>query len=87
MKEMYDEIAQLLGSMAKALDMPDDQVAKAIEDGQVRMEMGTDERGERYVRVSREGRAARLYAGAILHENESVPVEDEDCGGGCSCGR
>jgi hypothetical protein len=85
MKEMYDEIAQLLGGIAKALDMPDDQVAKAVEEGKIRMEMGTDERGERYIRVSRDGRAARLYAGAILHE--TAPVEDEDCGGGCSCGR
>ncbi len=86
MKEMYDEIAQLLGGIAKALDMPDDQVAKAIEDGAIQLEMGADERGERYIRVSRDGRAARLYAGAILHENETTPVEDEDCGG-CNCGR
>ena len=44
-KEMYDEIAILLGSIAKALDVPEDQVAKAVEEGRVALETGADEHG------------------------------------------
>lgn len=87
MKEMYDEIAQLLGNIGKALDLPDDQVAKAVEDGSVALQMAMDERGQRYVRATHAGRSARLYPGAILHEEPKPEEPDEGCGGGCSCGR
>lgn len=80
-KEMYDEIATLLGTIAKALEVPEDQVAKAVEDGGVVIEMGVDDNGRRYVRASRDGRAARIYDGAILYEDQAPPRE-----GGCSCG-
>ncbi len=85
-KEMYDQIAALLGTIAKALDIPEDQVGKAVEDGRVALEMGVDEDGRRYVRAAAGGRAARLYEGAIRYEPGSEP-SDEAGDGGCGCGR
>lgn len=83
-KEMYDEIATLLGLIGKALEVPDDQVAKALEEGRITLETGVDDRGERYVRAVCDTRAARIYQGAILYE-QGTPEPDE--GHGCSCGR
>lgn len=79
-RDMYDQIALLLGSIGKALGIPDDQVAKAVEDGRVALEMGVDDQGRRYVRASAAGRAARIYDGAIHYED--VPEQ----AGGCGCG-
>ncbi len=85
-KEMYDEIATLLGLIGKALEVPDDQVATAVEEGRITLDTGVDERGERYVRASCVGRAARIYDGAILYEEGATEPQAEE-GHGCSCGR
>lgn len=79
---MYDEVAALLGTIAKTFDLTDADAAKAVEEGRVAIDMGSDDTGARYIRISMAGRAARIYPGAILHESESAPEE----GCGCTCG-
>ncbi|MBF0305829.1 MAG: hypothetical protein HQL41_09310 [Alphaproteobacteria bacterium] len=64
---MRDEMEALVASIAKALEMPDADAAKAIEDGRVALEMLSDENGRNYVRVTHQGKSARIYQGAILH--------------------
>lgn len=85
-REMYDEVAALLGTIAKAFDLSDADAAKAVEEGRVTVELAADDAGARYVRVSMAGRAARLYPGAILHESES-PEEEAEESHGCTCGK
>ncbi len=85
-REMYDEINALIGSVAKALDFSEIEVVTAIEQGRLAMELLSDERGENYVQVTCDERSARVYPGAIFREHDHAPEDDEDCGGGCSCG-
>lgn len=89
-REMYDEITALVGSIAKALEISEEETIKALEANQIAMGLEVDEEGRNYVGVAFRDRSARIYPGAIKHAPEA-PVEqpkaDEGCGGGgCSCG-
>lgn len=64
---MRDELEALVAAIAKALDIPEADAAKAIEDGRVAIEMLSDGNGRNYVRVTQDGKSARIYQGAILH--------------------
>lgn len=85
-REMFEEIAALIGSIAKAFDLSDTAVVAAIEQGGLAMEMITDDEGRNCVEVAHEGRVARIYPGAIFRVGDQAPARDDDCGGGCSCG-
>lgn len=87
-REMYDEINALIGAVAKALDTSEMEVVTAIEQGRLAMEMLTDEQGQNFVSVTCDGREARVYQGAIFRAGDRPePVdEDDECGGGCTCG-
>ena len=86
-REMFEEIAALIGSIAKAFDLSDTDVVAAIEKGGLAMEMITDGEGRNCVEVSHDGRTALIYPGAIFRVGDQPPEADEDChGGGCSCG-
>ena len=85
-REMFDEINALIGSIAKAFDMGDGDVVTAIEQGDLGMEMKTDDEGMNCVEVSHDGRIARIYPGAIFRVGDQAPEKEENCGGGCSCG-
>ncbi|MGE4278622.1 MAG: hypothetical protein AB7G62_03480 [Magnetospirillum sp.] len=87
---MFDEINALVGAVAKAFDTSETEVITAIEQGRLGMEMLVDEEGRNYIAAQLDDRAARLYQGAIFREDDAgedlKPDEDENCGGGCSCG-
>lgn len=85
---MYNEINALVGAVAKALDIGEGDVIAAIEQGRLGMEMLTDEEGRNYLAVTFDDRAVRVYQGAIFREGDTAEAEpeDEDCGGGCTCG-
>jgi hypothetical protein len=87
-REMYQEINALVGAVAKALEISEIEVITAIEQSRLTMEMAVDEEGRNYVAVACDGRAARIYQGAIFRADQRpVEPEDEDCGhSGCSCG-
>ncbi len=92
-REMYAELNALLGAIGKALDLTSEQTVKAVEADEIAMEMKVDERGERFITVSFQGRSAQIYQGAIRYTPEADEDEDEDeddeagCGhGGCGCG-
>ncbi|CUW41727.1 conserved protein of unknown function [Magnetospirillum sp. XM-1] len=86
-REMFEEIAALIGSIAKAFDLSDTDVVAAIEQGGLGMGMIVDDEGRNCVEVTHEGRTARIYPGAIFRVGDQAPVQDDDCGGGgCSCG-
>lgn len=91
-REMFDEINALVGAVAKALDTSEMDVISAIEDGRLAMEMLSDEHGGNYIAVDFDGRAVRVYPGAIFREGDApdaAEAEEDDCGSGhsgCGCG-
>ncbi len=92
-REMFDEINALIGAVAKALDTSETDVITAIEQGRLAMEMLVDEKGQNYLAVSCDDKEARVYPGAIYRAGDRPDAidpaaidEDEDCGGGCTCG-
>ena len=87
-REMFSEINALVGAVAKALEISEGEVIAGIEQGRIGMAMITDEDGRNCIEVSDEGRTARIYQGAIFRQGDQPPAadEDDDCGGGCSCG-
>ncbi len=67
-REMYGEIANLIGSLAKALAMTDAEVIGAVERGEVTVDFGQDPNGNRFVAVTYGERKIRIYQGAIQHD-------------------
>lgn len=91
-KEMYEEIAVLLGAVAKAFDLSDQDAAKGLEDGRITLQMAVDQDGQRFVRATHQGRGVRIYDGRVYYEDTAyedtgAEPDDDGCGGGCSCGR
>ena len=66
-REMYAEMNALLGSLAKAFDLEPEQVARAVEAGEIAIEMQEDARGERFLAAEYQGRSVQIYQGAIRH--------------------
>jgi hypothetical protein len=86
-REMFEEINALIGAIAKAFDVDPLDVIADIDQGRLAMEMIADDQGRNCVEVTRDGRTARIYQGAIFRPDDSPEqTGDEDCGGGCSCG-
>lgn len=91
-REMFDEINALVGAVAKALDTSEIEVITAIEQGRLAMELMTDGEGRNFIAVDFDGRAVRVYPGAIFREGDAPEMaeeEEEGCGsghGGCGCG-
>jgi hypothetical protein len=84
-REMFDEINALVGAVAKALDISAIEVATAIEQGRMAMEMDSDAHGN-FLTVTCDDKTAKIYQGAIFRPGDSAEPDEEDCGGGCSCG-
>jgi len=66
-REMYAEIAALVGAVAKAFAIPEAEATAALENGTVTLDFGRDANGNRYVAATRSGQTVRLYQGAIKH--------------------
>lgn len=64
---MYAELNALLGALAKAFDLEPEQVARAVEAGEIAIDMQEDARGERFLAAQYQGRSAQIYQGAIRH--------------------
>lgn len=75
-REHYEEINALVGAIAKALDMPDKDVAQEIESGAITLSMGEDDNGNRFIDVRRGDRSAQVYQGAIRHASDGEPGQD-----------
>ncbi len=67
-REMYNEIATLVGSIAKALSLSETETVAGIEAGDIVISLNQDDDGEKFVRIEYEGKKARLYKGAIYYE-------------------
>lgn len=80
-REHYDEINALVGAIAKALGLPDEQVAKEIEAGAIALSLGEDDNANRCIDVQRGDVRAQVYQGAIRHASS-----DEGSGGGSGQG-
>jgi hypothetical protein len=70
-REMYGEMNALLGAIATAFGLQPDRAARAVEAGEITIEMREDARGERFLAAQFEGRTAQIYQGAIRHAPES----------------
>ena len=86
-REMYAEVNALMGAIGKAFALDAEQTARAVEAGEITMDLGADERGERFVGVTYGDKAIRLYQGAIHYSSEAPAATDESCAdGSCGCG-
>ena len=69
--DMYHEINVLFGSLAKAMDVPEDKLAGLLENGTLTLEMGKDDQGAPFVLAAHgtgaTRRIARIYKDRILH--------------------
>ncbi|MBY0508634.1 MAG: hypothetical protein K2P94_00645 [Rhodospirillaceae bacterium] len=70
-REMYAEIAALVGSLAKTFAMKDADVAAALESAAMTLDFATDANGNRYVAATYGGKTARVYHGAIKRDGEA----------------
>lgn len=62
---MYAEMNALLTSIAKAFALEPEAAARAVEAGEVTIEMCEDALGARYLAAQYQGRSAQIYQGAI----------------------
>jgi len=87
-RQMYSEINALVGAVAKALTVSEMEVITAIEQGRLGLEMLTDADGRNFIEATCDGKAVRVYHGAIFRPEDrpEEPAEGGGCGGGCSCG-
>jgi hypothetical protein len=67
-REMYTEIGALIGAIAEAFSMTQDDAASAVEQNRIAMALVRDSNGNPFVEATFEGRSARLYQGAIKRE-------------------
>jgi hypothetical protein len=72
-REMYGEIAALVASVAKALELSDADTIAAMERGEIGLDFGADENGNRFVAATHAGRTTKIYAGAIKHAGDAPP--------------
>lgn len=68
-REMYSEIAALIGSLAKTFGLSDADAAQAVESGVMDLEFGHDDSGNAFVGATYQGKTARIFKGAIKHAN------------------
>ena len=68
-REMYAEIAALIGALAKTFAMKDADVAAALESGAMALDFAQDSNGNRFVAATHAGTTARVYQGAIKRED------------------
>lgn len=89
-REMFEEVNALVGAIAKAFSLSDEDTVKAIEAGSVSIVMAEDEQGQRFLNVTHAGRSAQIYPGAIHHAPEKEEPAEQTTGGcgtgGCGCG-
>lgn len=62
--EYRNEINQLVGQIAAALEIEDADAVAALEKGEITLDMGEDDQG-RFIAIVHNGREARIYKGAI----------------------
>ncbi len=72
-REMYTEIAGLVGAIAKAFVLPESDVIAAIERQAIALEFGQDANGNRFVLAALESRSVRIYQGAI--KRDALPAD------------
>ncbi len=70
-REMFDEIAALMGGIAKAFELDESQTITALEEGVIEMVFETDANGNPFVLATYGEKTARLYAGAIKQETDA----------------
>ena len=70
-REMFDEIAALMGGIAKAFELDESQTITALEEGVIEMVFETDANGNPFVLATYGDKSARLYAGAIKQESDA----------------
>ena len=64
-REMYTEIGALIGAIAEAFGISEEDAVRAVEQNRIAMTMVRDSNGNPFVEATYEGRSARLYQGAI----------------------
>jgi hypothetical protein len=74
-REHYDEINALVAAIAKALGLPDEQVAAEIEAGAIVLTLGEDDNANRCITVQRGDVCAQVYQGAIRHASPDTPPD------------
>lgn len=81
-REHYEEINALVGAIAKALDIPDKEVAQEIESGAITLALDEDDNGNRFIKVQRGDKVAQVFQGAIRHASDGEPGPEPEAGQG-----
>lgn len=66
-REMFTEITTLVGSIAKAMELSEEETVKALESQAIAIAMAEDDDGQRFIALEYQGKKARLYKGAIYY--------------------
>jgi hypothetical protein len=69
-REMYSEIAALIGSLAKSFGISDATASQAVESGDITLAFGRDDSGNAFVTATFGDKTTRIYKGAIKHASE-----------------
>ncbi len=76
-REMYGEIATLIGTLAKAFILSESVTIAALERGEITIDFGEDHNGNRFIAAGYQGKVARLYQGAIKHAPGAEPGDGQ----------
>jgi hypothetical protein len=71
-REMYAEIAALVGALAKTFAIKEAAAAEAVESGTMTLDFVSDANGNRFVAATFEGQTARVYQGAIKRDETPI---------------
>ena len=66
-REMYSEVAALVGTLAKAFTLTESAAAAAIESGAMTLDFAKDANGNHFVAANFAGKSARVYKDAIKY--------------------
>ena len=69
-REMYAEIAALVGTLAKTFSLKDAEATEALESGHMTLDFAKDANGNRYVVAALGGKTARVYQDAIKRSGD-----------------
>jgi hypothetical protein len=74
-REMYTEIGALIGAIAEAFSISEEDVVSAVEGHRIAMTLARDSNGNPFVAATYDGRSARIYQRAIKRQAGKPAVE------------
>ncbi len=70
-REMFAELNALVGTIAKALELSEEETIAALEANAIAITLEEDDKGQRFVGVRHGEKVVRIYQGALLHQPDA----------------